>query len=166
MNIGEKMQEAINDQIQAEFYASYMYLSMAAYFEANNLSGFAKWMKLQAEEEKEHAMKLFGYVCERGGKVTLKAIDAPKASWNGPLEVFEETYAHEKKVTGLIYKLFELAAAEKDYTSQSFLKWFIDEQVEEEAGASAIVEKIKFGKEAAHVLMYIDKELGKRGGCC
>lgn len=163
MNIGKKMEKAINDQIQAELYSGYMYLAMAAYFEAQNLKGCAHWMKKQAEEEQEHAMKFFGYVAERGGRVTLQAIQAPKTDWASPLAAFEDAYAHEQKVTSLIYGLYEVALKEKDYTSQTFLQWYLTEQVEEEADSSEIVEKLKAVQGAPQGLLMLDRELGQRG---
>ena len=162
MNIGKRMEQAINDQIQAELYSSYLYLSMAAYFESRNLKGCAHWMKKQAEEETEHAMKFFGYVADRGGRVVLQAIEAPRSEWESPLAVFEEAYAHEQKVTSLIGGLYEAALEEKDYTSQVVLQWYLDEQVEEEADASEIVEKLKMIQGAPHGVLMLDRELGQR----
>jgi ferritin len=130
MLINEKMQKALNKQINAELYSSYLYLSMAAYFEATKRVGFAVWMKVQAREENAHAMKFYDYVFARGGAVTLYAIDAPKTEWKTPLEAFEEVYAHEVKVTALINSLVDLARKEKDHATESALKWFVDEQVE------------------------------------
>ena len=107
--LSEKMEKALNSQINAELYSAYMYLAMAAYFEQNNLSGFANWMRVQFQEEQMHAMKLFDYVFERGGKVTLTAIEAPPSQWKSPQDVFEATLEHEQKVTGLIDDLVRLA---------------------------------------------------------
>lgn len=161
--INKNMQDAINKQIQAEFYSAYLYLAMAAYAEAQNLKGFAHWLKVQYQEETGHAKKLFEYVLERGGKVTLQAIEAPPADFKSPVSMFEEVLGHERKVTALINSLYEVAVAEKDYASQIFLQWFISEQVEEEANASSIVEKLRLLPEKSGALLYIDKELGKRG---
>jgi Ferritin-like protein len=162
MVIKEKMVKAINKQINAELYSSYLYLSMAAYFEANNWLGLAAWMKVQAREENAHAMKFYGYVFERGGRVVLAAIDAPKTEWKSPLAVFEEVYAHELKVTGLIHDLANLAKKENDHATESMLKWFIDEQVEEEANAALIVEQLKRIKDSANGLFMLDHKLGER----
>ncbi len=162
MEIGKKMQDAINKQINQELFSGYLYLSMAAYFEAGNLKGFAHWMRKQAEEEKKHAMKFFDFVTERGGIVSLEAIEKPAHSWKGPLGVFEDALGHEKKVTGMIYGLADLAESEKDRASESMLKWFIDEQVEEEKTANEIVQKLKMVGSSGSGLVMLDKELGKR----
>ncbi|MFH0826268.1 MAG: ferritin [Candidatus Omnitrophota bacterium] len=162
MVIKEKMQKAINKQINAELYSSYLYLAMAAHFEANNLLGFAKWLKMQASEENTHGMKFFEYVLERGGRVTLAEIAAPASEWKSPLAAFEAVYAHELKVTGLINDLLKLAKEEQDSASELMLQWFIDEQVEEETNASLIVEKLKMIKDAPQGLLMLDKELGER----
>jgi ferritin len=161
--LSKKMETAFNKQINAELYSGYMYLAMSSYFSTVNLPGFAAWMKVQAGEELGHAMKLFGYVVERGGTVVLDAVDKPPAKWASPLKTFEEVYKHEVKVTGLIDKLAELAAAEKDHASGVFLQWFINEQVEEEASADAIVQKLKMIKDAPGGLFMLDRELGQRG---
>ena len=162
MVIKEKMQKALNKQINAELYSSYLYLAMAAYFEAHNLLGFANWMKVQAREENAHAMKFYEYVIERGGKVILTAIDAPDTEWKSSLSAFEAAYGHELKVTELIHDLVRLAQSEHDYATESMLQWFVNEQVEEEASASLIVEKLKLIKEAPNGLFMLDKELGER----
>jgi ferritin len=137
---------------------------MAAYFEAKNLSGFGNWMRVQAEEERQHAMKFYDFVLETGGKVTLKAIDAPKTEWNSNLEVAEEVAAHEAKVTASIYALYELALKEKDYPAQIMLQWFINEQVEEEKNAAQIVADLKLIEERGTAVLMLDKQLGKRKG--
>jgi ferritin len=162
MVIKDKVAKAINKQINAELYSSYLYLAMAAYFESANLKGFAHWMKLQAKEEDAHAMKFFDYVLERGGKVDLMKIDEPPAEWKSALAAFENAYAHELKVTQLINDLLKTAKAEDDTATESLLKWYIDEQVEEEAHASEIVAKLKAIKEAPGGLYMLDKELGER----
>ncbi len=163
MVISKKMEEALNKQINAELYSAYLYLSMAAYFESTNLSGFAKWMELQAEEEKQHAMKLYHYVVERGGRVVLDAIQKPQSEWKSPLDVFEAVYAHEQHVTSLIYNLADIARSEKDYATEVMLHWFIKEQVEEESNASSILERIKMVKDSVNGILQYDKMLGKRG---
>ncbi len=161
--LNEKIQKALNDQINAEMYASYLYLSMATYFESKNLSGFARWMAAQAGEENGHAMRIYKFVTERGGRVTLQKIDAPPSDWASPLAVFEDAYAHERKVTGMIDKLVEMAAAEKDHATSVMLQWFINEQVEEESTADDIVQKLKMVGESANGLFMLDHALGKRG---
>jgi len=162
--IGKPMQDAMNEQINKELFSAYLYLSMAAYFEDKNLPGFAHWMRLQANEEREHAMKFYDFVLERGGKVTLKAIDAPKTEWTSSLEVAEEVAAHEAKVTASIYALYELALKEKDYPAQVMLQWFVSEQVEEEKNAAEIVANLKLIEEHGTAVLMLDHRLAKRGG--
>lgn len=160
--ISKKMEEAINEQINAEMYSSYLYLAMSAHFETMDLPGFANWMRVQAQEELFHAMKFFDFVNERGGKVTLKDIKATNKEWDSPLEVMEEVYAHEQKVTALINDLVDLAVAEKDHASNNFLQWYVAEQVEEEATADGIVKKLKLVSDTGNGLFMVDQELGNR----
>jgi len=160
--ISKKMQNAINGQINAELYSAYLYLSMSADFSSKNLPGFANWMKIQAQEELGHAMKLYNFIEERLGRVTLKAIDAPATQWDSPLAAFEQALKHEQKVTGLINKLVDQTIAENDHAARGFLQWFVDEQVEEEASADAIVQQLKLMKGAPGGLFMLDKELGRR----
>jgi ferritin len=160
--ITKKMETALNEQINAEMYSAYLYLAMAAHFESENLSGFAKWMRVQTQEETAHAMKLFEYVGERGGKVTLKVIDAPPAQWKSPLAAFEASYKHEQFITDRINKLTELAAEQKDHATGVLLQWYIKEQVEEEASVDRIVRTLKATNEAPGALYMIDRELGQR----
>jgi len=160
--LSEKMQQALNDQINAEFYSSYLYLAMSCHFENQGLPGAANWMRVQAEEEWFHGMKLYGFVNERGGTVVLKAIAAPPATWVSTIAVFENVLKHEQKVTGLINKLVDLALKEKDHASNIFLQWFVSEQVEEEASASEVLRKLRLiGKDSA-ALFTLDQELGQR----
>ncbi len=161
--IAKIVQDDFNKQINEEIFSSYLYLSMSAWFESVNLPGFAKWMKVQSHEENIHAMKFFSHIIERGGKVALAAISKPAAVWKSPLEAFEAALAHEKHITARINGLMDLAIAEKDHASASFLKWFVDEQVEEEANAEAIVQKLRLAKDAAGALFMIDRELSARG---
>lgn len=161
--LGQKLQAALNDQIKHELASAYVYLSMAAYFEAENYPGFAHWMKRQREEELGHAMRLFDHVHERGGRVTLQALEAPPATYASPLDAFEKALNHERKITGLIHQLYELALAEKDYPAQVMLQWFIEEQVEEEDSASRIVETLKRIGDNPAALLVLDRELGQRG---
>ena len=160
--ISPKMLETINEQINAELYSAYLYLSMAAYFENQNLKGMAHWMHRQFGEEQEHAKKLYSYLGERGGRVVLKAIAAPPAEWDSPAAVFEAAYAHEQKVTGLIHQLLEQAQAEKDHASVVLLQWFVTEQVEEEAAASDVADKLKRIKDSVQGLFMMDSVLGRR----
>jgi ferritin len=135
---------------------------MSAHFEAENLPGFAHWMKLQAQEEQEHAMKFFGYINDRGNKVLLQAIEQPPVEFKAPVDVFAEVLSHEQKVTGLINGLYKLALEENDYASQIFLQWFIEEQVEEEQSASEVVELLKMAGGEGHSLIMIDRHLASR----
>ncbi len=160
--IHEKMEKAFNEQINKELYSSYLYLSMAGYFQNLGLSGFANWMRVQVQEENFHAMKMFDYVINRGGKVILEAIAKPQYEWKSALEVFEETLKHEEYVTSLIYKLSDVADEVKDRASISFLQWFIDEQVEEEATASDIIAKLKLISDNGDALYAMDKEFTTR----
>ena len=162
MNISPKMQDAISEQINAEMYSAYLYLSMSAYFEELNLGGFARWLRVQFEEEQEHALKFYDFVLERGGEVELKAIAKPAATWESPLAAFKEVLKHEQHVTALINGLYEVALAEKDYASQVLLQWYISEQVEEEDNASQIVASLE--RIAAHetAVLQLDHQLGKR----
>jgi ferritin len=160
--ISKKMEKALNDQINAELYSAYLYLSMSAYFEAGNLPGFAKWMRIQWQEEVMHALKIYDYVNERGGRVILKSIDGPPAKWKSPLDVFQATYKHEQVVTGRINGLVTQAVAEKDHATNAFLQWFVTEQVEEEKSADEIVQKLKRISDAPGGLYMLDKELGQR----
>lgn len=158
----KKIQDAINKQIQAEFFSAYLYLAMAAYCEAEDLLGAAAWLKIQAQEEIGHAMKFYDYVHQAGGVVELLAIEKPQKDFGSLLEVFEAGLKHEQLVTSLISGLYELAMEKKDYAFMSFLKWFIDEQVEEEANANEVIAKLKRVGGSKEGLFMIDKELGQR----
>ncbi len=160
--ISKKLQKAINDQIQAEYYSAYMYLGMSTHFAQQSLNGFAHWFKAQFEEEMTHGHKLMGYLLERGGVVELKDIQATKDKYTTPLLVFEKVLAHEQHVTSLIDNLYQMAIAEKDNATCVFLQWFINEQVEEEATASEIVEKMKRIPDNSAALFYFDDKLGQR----
>jgi len=160
--IKETIQDAINRQINRELYSAYLYTAMSAYFETLTLRGASKYMRVQANEERAHAMKFFDYIVERGGTVKLTAIDAPPVKWESPLKVFEEAYKHEQKVTGWINDLVNLAIKEQDHATNNMLQWFVREQVEEEANAAEIVEKIKMLGPEGHAFLWLDHELGKR----
>ncbi len=162
MKLSEKMVEALNKQINEEFYSAYLYLAMASYLESQKLKGAAKWMEIQYEEEISHAMKFYAYMNERGARVVLKAIKEPQKEWNSMLEVFQDAYEHEQYITGLINDLANLAIEEKDHATLALLQWFINEQVEEEANTSEIVDKINFVKNSPHGLYMLDRELGER----
>ena len=158
----ESLQQAINEQIVREMYSSNLYLAMAAYYASINLNGFANWMRVQAEEELTHALKFFDYVIDRGGKVTIGAIPAPKIEWSDPVQPFIDALEHERKVTGWIDELVDLAHKEKDYATISFLNWFVDEQVEEEKTTSEIVERLKLAGDSKASLFFLDSQLMNR----
>ncbi|MBU0567686.1 ferritin [bacterium] len=159
--IEKKVQEALNNQTNRELYSSYLYLSMAAYFESINLKGFANWMRVQAQEELVHAMKFHDYLMERGGRAILASVEAPPSEWRSALKVFEHTYEHEQKVTGLINNLVDLAISKQDHATNSFLQWFVTEQVEEEASANEVVQTLKLAGDG-NGLFKLDRELGRR----
>ena len=161
MKLSTKIEKALNDQIKWEFFSAYLYLSMEAWFLNLGLPGFAAWMEAQVQEEIFHGMKMFRYVNETGGRVTLQGIEAPKARWKSPLEAFQDALAHEHKVTGRIHALVELAQKEKDHASVNFLQWFVGEQVEEEASVSDVVAKLKLTGDGG-ALFLLDKDLGLR----
>ena len=160
--LSEKMQTALNNQLDAELYSGYLYLSMNAYFKSINLDGFANWMYYQAQEELTHGMKLYDFINQRGGQVSLAHIEAPPTQWDSPLAVFEATLEHEQKVTGLINDLMEVAVAERDHATQIFLQWFVSEQVEEEESVGGVLEQLKLMGAAEGGLFMIDRELAKR----
>ena len=162
MIISKKINDAVNKQINHEIYSAYIYLAMAAWAESENLKGMAHWLRVQFREELGHAMKFFHYVNERGGRVVLQEIACPPKDWKNPAAAFEVVYEHECGVTARIYKIAELAEQEKDNATSSMLKWFIDEQVEEEANALEILTKLKMIKENIGGLMLLDRELGSR----
>ncbi|MBI3362933.1 MAG: ferritin [Chloroflexi bacterium] len=161
--ISNTLQDTINDQIKHELNSAYLYLSMSAYCQAVSLPGFAHWMRLQYGEEVEHAMKLFDYLADREGRVTLQALEQPLADFKSALEMMQYTLGHERKVTGLINQLYDVAVKENDRAAQVFLEWFITEQVEEEKNASTIVEKMKMVGSEGATLYLLDREMGARG---
>ena len=158
----EKMLKALNSQVNAEMYSSYLYLSMESYFQSNSLAGFSSWMRGQVQEELFHGMKIYDYICERGGKVVLDEIKKPDSTWKSPLIAFKQILKHEQLVTSLINDLMDIAIAEKDHATQNFLQWFVAEQVEEEASVGEIVDKLKLIKSDTSGLFMLDGELGKR----
>ena len=160
--LNEKMQEALNEQINAELYSAYLYLAMAAYFDSANRHGMAQWMKAQFQEERKHAMRLYEHVNERGGRVRLRAIQAPPMEWASPLAAFQAAYQHEQKVTGLINELVRLARQEGDGEAEAHLQWFVREQEEEEESADGVVQKLKRAEGSAQELERLDRELGQR----
>lgn len=158
----KEMEAALNAQINAEFYSSYLYLAMQSYFQSLSLSGFSSWMNCQAREELFHGMKFYEYVNERGGKVLLEGIAKPDSQWSSPLQAFEQVLAHEQKVTGLINDLVEVALDAKDHATNIFLQWFVTEQVEEEASVGEIVDKLRLIGNDSSGLFFLDAELAKR----
>src|ERR687885_1612416 len=160
--LGKAVQDAMNEQIKNELYSAYQYLSMAAYCESENLPGFAHWMRAQSREEMEHAMKFYDFILDRNGRVVLQAIEQPVVEFDSPLEVFEQALEHEREVTAMINDLYGLAVKENDYASQTFLQWFVTEQVEEEKNAGDVVETLKMVGEKSEALFLLDRELGRR----
>ena len=160
--LNSKIQDALNAQVNAEIYSSYLYLSMSTYFEANNLKGMTNWMQVQAQEELSHAMKFMNFINDRGGRVVLTAIEAPETDWDSPLAAFEQANAHECKVTSLIGALVDLAIAESDHATNTLLQWFVTEQTEEEASAQEIVDKLKMLGDSGPGLFMLDGELAQR----
>ena len=160
--LSPKIQDALNKQINAELFSSYLYLSMSAYFEAEDLKGMANWMRIQAGEENAHAMRIFDFINDRSGRVTLGQIEAPKAEWKSPLEAFEDAYKHEQKITGMINDLMNLVAVEKDGAGHDFLEWFCREQVEEEAQVQLIVSQLKLVGDNGLGRYMLDQQLGQR----
>jgi ferritin len=156
------VKDAINEQIKHEFYSAYLYLSMAGSFEVANLPGFAHWMYTQSEEEREHAMKLFNYLLDRGEHVQLLPIEQPPNAFRSPLDTFEQALEHEKDITARIHRLYGLSVQEDDYPAQVMLNWFVAEQVEEEKSASEIVERLRMAGDDDAALLLLDKELGER----
>ncbi|MCS6840121.1 MAG: ferritin [Roseiflexus sp.] len=160
--LSESIQQAINKQITSEFSASHAYMAMAAYFESLSLTGFAHWFRVQSEEEREHALRFFDYVNDRGGRVILGAIDEPRNEFASPLDAFEHALAHEQRVTAAIHAIYTLAAQENDYATMSMLKWFIDEQVEEEKSAQEIIQHLKMIDGDGTGLLLLDRRLAER----
>jgi ferritin len=160
--LSQAMRDALNHQIQHDLYSSYLYLAMAAQFEAANLAGFAHWMKKQSGEETGHGMKFWEYIIDQGGKVSLGALAQPPAEFGTPSAVFKAALEHEKKITGLINGLYALALKENDYAAQIMLQWFINEQVEEEKNATQIIEQLKLLGEQGTALYMMDRALAAR----
>ena len=158
----QAVQDALNEQIKHEVSSAYVYLSMCAHFEAEKLPGFARWMRVQAQEELGHAMRLFDYINQRGGRVILQAVEQPPHEFSAPLSIFEQALEHETKVTQLIERLYETAVQHKDYATQVEVQWFITEQVEEEDSASLIVDQLKMAGNDRAALLMLDRQLGAR----
>ena len=162
MKLSSKLEKVLNDQINLELCSAYAYLGMAAYFEHTAFTGFGKWMEVQSNEELDHANRFFKYIVERGGKVELHALPEPKCDYKSPLDVFKASLGHEQKVSASICAIYELAAAEKDYATLSFLKWFLDEQVEEERNVGDVLAKLELVGANLSALYQIDQHAGRR----
>ncbi len=161
--LSKTLQDAFDDHIQKEFYSSYLYLAMAAHFEASSLPGFASWMKKHADEERSHGMRLWDHVFDRGGRVTLKAIEQPPATFGAPLEVVQQVLAHEQKITASVNALYALALKEGDVAAQICLQWFVTEQVEEEKTATELVERVRMSGDKPSSLLFLDHHVLGQG---
>jgi len=160
--LSAKMQKALNDQLNFEFFSAYLYFSMSAYFEAKGLRGSANWMRVQYQEELTHVDKFFDYILERGGKVTLGQIAKPANTWKTNLAAFQDALEHERKVTARIGRLVELARKENDHATENFLQWFVSEQVEEESSVEEVVDQLKLIGESGGGMYMLDRQLGAR----
>jgi ferritin len=160
--MSKTMQDALNEQMKDEFYSSYLYLSMSAYCDAGNLPGLANWMRAQAREEANHAMKIFDHLLDRGGKIQLHPIGRPPADFASPREVFDQAHRHEKEVTATINGLYGLTLDERDFASRVFLDWFVQEQVEEEKTSGLLAEQLRMVGDDRPGLLMLDRELGQR----
>jgi ferritin len=160
--MNKKITQAFNDHLNAEFFSSYLYLSMANCFTAKNLDGMASWMRLQSKEEHVHAMKFLDYINQRGGRVALQQINQPQLDWAAPLDAFQQAYNHELEISQKIDALVDLATKESDHAAVNFLQWFVSEQVEEEANALAIVDKLKMVGDNMMGVLMMDAQLGQR----
>lgn len=160
--LNKKLEIELNKQVNAELEAAYLYLSMSAYLASNNLSGFSNWMKIQFEEEQFHALKLYDYIIERGGNVSLTAIDKPKTKWKDIVDVYKDVLAHEEKITSLINNLVDLAIQEKDHATVNMLQWYVAEQVEEEAGVSEILDQLELIGGKGSGMFMLDREMKQR----
>lgn len=162
--LSKSLRDAMNDHLSKELYAAHLYLGMSAYFDENNLPGCAAWMRAQAEEERTHGMKFYEYIYDRGGHVELMSLDKPPSKYKSALDAFQQAYEHERHVTEAIHGLYAQALEEKDYASQVFLQWFVQEQVEEEKTSGTLVETLKMVGDSTASLLIFDRELGSRGG--
>ncbi len=157
-----RIEQELNKQLNAEMYSAYLYLSMSAYLSTINLQGFSNWMKIQFEEEQSHAMKLYDYIIDRGGRVVLEQVDAPRKEWNGIIDIFENVLEHEQKVTAMINNLVDIGMEEKDHATVSILQWFVNEQVEEESGVSDTLDQLKLIEGKGAGLFMLDREAKQR----
>lgn len=162
--LSKSLQAALNEQIKNEFSSGYMYLAMSSWFEDKGLPGFANWMRVQYGEELEHGLKIFDFINDRDGRALVLGFDAPPSEWKSPLDVFENSYAHEQKVTAMINALYAQAQKESDYPTTVLMQWFISEQVEEEKSAKLIVDQLRLAGDSGSALLLLDRELGARKG--
>jgi ferritin len=160
--LSERIEQSLNEHMHAELYASHVYLALAAYCESINLTGAGNWMRMQSDEERGHAMRFYRFIIDRGGRVKFGAIDDPPDAFGSALEVFEYTLKHEQAVTERIRKLYQLTDDENDYATQTFLQWFVNEQVEEEKSAAQIVDDLRMIGDDKPALLILDRELGAR----
>ena len=160
--INSKIATALNDQLNLEYYSAYSYLAMSAYFLTQNLNGFAHWMRVQAQEELGHGMKIYDFLDDREAEIRFQALDAPKQNWDSPLDVFEDSLAHEQKVSQSIYNIADLALSERDHATHTFLQWFIAEQVEEEAAVKELIDTLKLVGTEGNGLFLLDRDLAQR----
>ncbi len=158
----QALQDALNEQVKNEFYSAHIYLAMSSWFEGQSLPGFAKWMRVQYQEELVHGLKIFDFISDRDGRALVSGFDTPPADWKSPLNVFENSYAHEQKVTAMINNLYTLAVKENDYPTIVLLQWFINEQVEEEKNAKLIVDQLRMAGDNVTALLLLDREMGAR----
>ena len=162
MELKQSVQDALNRQIKEELFSAYIYLAVSAYCERTGLTGFAHWMRVQAREELGHALKIFDFVNDRGGRVVLQAINEPGVDFGTPLQIAEKALEHERRVTAMIEQIYGLAVKENDYATQALMQWFISEQVEEEKNATLLVDRLRLVGEDRGALLMLDVELGKR----
>jgi ferritin len=160
--ISPSLTDALNEQLKQELYSSYLYLQMSAYCDAQNLPGFSHWLRLQADEEREHAMKFYDFILNRDGKVALQSLPQPPREFGTPVELFEQVLGHEQEITSLIEQLYRKAGGDQDHATQIFLEWFISEQVEEEKTASELLETLRMAGDNKVALLMLDRELGAR----
>lgn len=160
--INSKIATALNDQLNLEYYSAYSYLAMSAYFLTQNLNGFAHWMRVQAQEELGHGMKIYDFLDDREAEIRFQALAAPKQNWDSPLDVFEDSLAHEQKVSQSIYNIADLALSERDHATHTFLQWFIAEQVEEEAAVKELIDTLKLVGTEGNGLFLLDRDLAQR----
>ncbi len=160
--LSQSLQDALNEQVKNEFYSAHVYLAMSSWFDDKALPGFANWMRVQYSEELIHGLKIFDFINDRDGRALVYGFDTPPSQWQSPLNVFEESYQHEQKVTAMINNLYALAVKENDYPTIVLLQWFISEQVEEEKNAKLIVDQLKFAGDSSSALLILDREMGAR----